>query len=238
MPLVMSGILIFVLVLGGIGLACSHFLPNNVSNDDQSTSKQDDSQAAETSYSEMDVENKVEDSDVKVGAVDEAEPISEATSNADIAQEDSAIQIAQRYSSNAVEYKNHAYVIFDYKDENLDSFDECEEFCERMGGHLAVINSQDENDFLYNYVTDSGFELAFFGYTDQDTEGQWKWVTDSDNTYTNWCQVSGREQPNNGSTNPGGKSENYAEFFKNTKDGTWNDAPFGSNTYHFICEWE
>lgn len=145
---------------------------------------------------------------------------------------------AQEYSENAVAYDDHAYAIFDYMEEGLGNFDDCEKFCERMGGHLAVINSQAENDFLFKYISDSGLALAFFGYTDQDKEGDWHWVTDTDNTYSNWNKSDGNVQPNNGAANSNVKPENYAEFFKKADDGTWNDAPFGANTYHFICEWE
>ena len=147
--------------------------------------------------------------------------------------EESMLAIAQRYSESAVLYQEHAYAIFNYKDEALDDFDDCEAFCEGMGGHLAVIDSQDENDFLYNYVIDSGLTLSFFGFTDQKTEGDWQWVT-GNSTYTNWLEG----QPNNGASNGNGEPENYAEFSKKAADGTWNDAPFGINTYHFICEWE
>lgn len=147
--------------------------------------------------------------------------------------EETAFEIASRYSDNVIEFDNHAYAIFNFKDEHYSSYDECAEFCNRMGGHLAVINSSSENEMLYQFIRDSGLHLAFFGYSDQEYEGEWKWI-EGNSTYTNW----GEGQPNNGAKNKGNRAENYAEFSKANEDGTWNDAPFGSNTYHFICEWE
>ena len=130
-------------------------------------------------------------------------------------------------------FEGHAYVVFNYVDLNLESFDQCEQYCEDHGGHLAVIDSQEENDFLYNMLTSKGYILAFFGYTDEDEEGVWRWVDGSSNGYTNWCQDPDHTQPNNK-----GGHENYAQFYSETTDGSWNDAAFGKGTHRFICEWE
>lgn len=143
-------------------------------------------------------------------------------------------KIQNNYSADAVEYVGHVYAIYNIKEENLETWDECESFCEDMGGHLAVIETKEENDFLYQYIREKGLVVAFFGYTDQYSEGNWEWITGENAGYTNWA----KGQPNNGKNNKNKKEENYAEFYKETQDGTWNDAPFGSNTHRFICEWE
>lgn len=174
---------------------------------------------------------------------DEFDPAeTEISSYDDSSYDDSPYDIAKMYELNAeseiMEYDGHAYAIFNFMTLGLGSFDACEEYCEEMGGHLAVINSQEENEAVYKLVTDSGLKLAFFGYTDQEIEGEWEWVDGSDNSYTNWCKISGKEQPNNGAANGGKDPENYAEFYKETANGMWNDAIFGANTYRFVCEWE
>lgn len=129
----------------------------------------------------------------------------------------------------------HHYAVYDYTDYNLyEDFDAWEQFCEDRGGYLAVIENQEENDFIYQYLRDSGLTLAFFGYTDQNSEGKWTWVNGRHSNYENWAYG----QPNNGSTTKGKKAENYAQFFKDTADGTWNDSQIAVNTYKFICEWD
>lgn len=138
--------------------------------------------------------------------------------------------------ADAYYYNGHYYYIYDVKNENLNSFWEAEEFCEDRGGHLAVINSAKENREIYEYVKSCGLTVAFFGYTDEEKEGEWHWVVEGNSSYENWSEKG--NQPNNGSTNAGKTEEDYAEFFKDTADGTWNDAPFKSNTHHFICEWD
>ena len=141
---------------------------------------------------------------------------------------------AKKYNEDAEEYEGHAYAIFNYKDNELKDYKDCEKFCEEMGGHLAVINSQEENDFIYDYIGRKGYTLVMFGYSDEKGEGKWKWVNGSKSKYTNWAEG----QPNNGANNRSGISENYAEFSKHPANGQWNDTEFGSNTYNFICEWE
>lgn len=93
--------------------------------------------------------------------------------------------IQECYSDNAAEYQGNVYAIFNIKDENLESWDECETFCESMDGHLAVINSEDENEFIYQYIRENGLKVSFFGYTDQYNEGEWEWVTGEYGEYTN-----------------------------------------------------
>lgn len=134
----------------------------------------------------------------------------------------------------AYSYNGHSYAIYNIEIEHLSTWSSAEQFCESLGGHLAVIDSQGENDAIYDMVLDSGLHLAFFGYTDEADEGNWTWVDGSSSGYENWADG----QPNNGAANRNKKAEHYAEFSKQWTDGTWNDAPFGANTYHFVCEWD
>jgi hypothetical protein len=240
-PLILIAILIIALLAGGT-VAIAKFVDFSsvgqeanagiVSSSEDINAASDDeiiddtAPEKEAEISELEKTSKPEE-DEKTG--DKSESIVEESSEMD----KSAFEVANRYSDNVVTLDGHAYAIFNFKDEGYSSYDECAEFCERMGGYLAVIESAAENDFLFQFVQDSGLHLAFFGYTDQEEEGCWKWERET-STYTNW-DVG---QPNNGAKNKNKKAENYAEFSKSAADGTWNDAPFGSNTYHFICEWE
>lgn len=229
LPIVLCVLLVILLVAAvflGYSYVTKSFLFSDAEKTEQSTEKKDSGETDITIMNESEegtTEEVSGNSDVSIVTIEGEE-----------GTEDEVLKIAQQYRRDAVSYNGHAYAIFNYKEENLSSFMGCEQFCEEMGGHLAVIDSAEENEFLYNYVQDSGLTLAFFGYTDQDAEGHWSWVNGSGSSYTNWA--SG--QPNNGSKNKNAGAENYAEFFKDTADGTWNDAIFGKNTYRFICEWE
>ena len=64
------------------------------------------------------------------------------------------------------------------------------------GGHLAVINSQGENDFVKNAIVTSH---AWIGFTDVGSEGNFEWVNGDAVNYIRWA--SG--EPNDGSPNGG-----------------------------------
>ena len=138
-------------------------------------------------------------------------------------------------------YNGHSYAFYDANDYDLTTYSAVSNFCREQGGHLAVINDQEENDYLYNLMTSLYDHTVFFGYSDENKEGEWQWDGDS-STYENWTQWGDWDLPDNG--REWGGNEDYAEFNYDTihdwspRDGTWNDAPFMDNTSIFICEWE
>ena len=81
-------------------------------------------------------------------------------------------------------------------------------------------------------ISDLGLEDAYFGLTDEKTEGQWEWVDGSPYWYDNWLEG----QPDN--ANDG---EDYALFFYKDTPYTWNDGDFGKDhdtgTVVFLIEW-
>ena len=137
-------------------------------------------------------------------------------------------------------FGGHTYALGDLSDApDLNSYDAVESYCESIGGHLAVINSREEDKFLYDISCQKGRTTAFFGYSDQDQEGIWEWAYGS-SSYTNWTPDGAvHPAPDNGG--PGWGPENYAEYNEGddaANDGTWNDAKFAVNTSTFIIEWE
>ncbi len=168
---------------------------------------------------------------------DSSETTTEAATEAaaETATEDS--EENSEFPSNVTynEKTGHHYAVYSYSEEGLlKKYTAWEKFCEEQGGHLAVINDAAENKFLYNYLDENDLTLAFFGYSDHDKEGTWKWVNGEKSTYTNWA--SG--QPNNGANRSDNARENYAQFYKETADGTWNDAKIGDQSHMFLCEWD
>ena len=140
-------------------------------------------------------------------------------------------------------YEEHTYGFYNAKNLGLDSYRDVSEFCREQGGHLATINDQRENTFLFETLRKNYVNTAFFGYSDEKEERNWQWDYES-SSYENWTKY-GQQQPDDGA--PHGTSEDYAEFnydgnkepsYNVPSDGTWNDAVFTRNTYLFICEWE
>ena len=94
--------------------------------------------------------------------------------------------------------------------------------CEANGYHLAVINDQEEQ----NWLNSSGIAQSNFwiGYSDKDEEGVWQWYGD-DSDFTYW----GGGQPDNSGTT------SHCAVYRWWGDGRWNDT----NCYEgrqYICE--
>ena len=54
-----------------------------------------------------------------------------------------------------------------------------------LGGHIASIDSQAENDFIKNYINPVQ-EIVYIGYNDQDNEGTFEWDSGEGIGYTNF----------------------------------------------------
>lgn len=138
-------------------------------------------------------------------------------------------QMSANIPEDALEYNGHYYKIYS---DVCSTWEDAKKYCEDLGGHLAVISSQEENDTLFNYMIGLDIETAYFGFTDVEQEGTWTWIEDEQNAYANWNSY----EPN------GDPGENYAEFYWKYTDGTWNDGNFGAGTQsdskNFICEWD
>ena len=131
----------------------------------------------------------------------------------------------------AVTFQNHSYYIFE---NNCSTWEKASDYCKSRGGYLAIIGSKEEDDFLFEYMLDSGRSEVYFGLTDKESEGNWKWVDNSKLTYRNWgVNDDGEVEPNDDAAD-----ENYAELDASLVNGFWNDCGFGRDTTAYICEWD
>jgi len=126
-------------------------------------------------------------------------------------------------------FRGHIYAFFS---EDMGSWEAAQEYCEGLGGHLAVITSQELNDYIYSAMRSLGMDNAYFGYTDREEEGVWRWVNGVQSSYVNWHE---------GEPNDEHEGEDYAMFFWAFEDSSWNDGDFELHTggeKNFICEWD
>lgn len=132
--------------------------------------------------------------------------------------------------SDAVKYNGHYYYL--YTGGIASTYEEAVQYCNSKGGYLATLTSQEENDFVYSYISIQGCKKAYFGLSRSVGEGDWEWCTGETLDYTNWH--SGK---------PGSKSSNkdYALLYYKYSDGSWNNGDFSGRTVSggsaFICEW-
>ena len=132
----------------------------------------------------------------------------------------------------AFRYGTHSYYIFDRM--GLASWEEARDFCEALGGYLAVIGTSEENEMMFRFMKSSGVNEVFIGYSDSGNEGTWKWVSQEASDFVNWYPGKPDQK----------EQGNYCMIPVKNADGTanenksWQDAQFiiGQNDA-FICEW-
>ena len=120
----------------------------------------------------------------------------------------------------AQEYNGHYYKNFEFPL----SWDQAEQFCKSVGGHLATIESSDELSVV-NETMNTGGQVTYWlgGY--KDAKGFWLWITGSIITNSNW------------SSHSPGSSKKATRMRAFPGSGQWVDDN-GSKELSFICEWE
>lgn len=78
------------------------------------------------------------------------------------------------------------------------------QYCVDQNGYLATITSEEENEFLFSYMTQEGYKSAYFGLSDAVSERNWVWNNGEEVSYINW----NRNEPNAKNAN-----EDYAMFY-------------------------
>ena len=98
------------------------------------------------------------------------------------------------------------------------AWDSAQAFALELNGGLAVISSQEENDWISNLVGDNYVWIGLYQNLNStyysEPDGGWGWVDDSPFVYENWA-TNAPNDVNNG-------TEHHCQMYSN---GLWNDAP-------------
>ena len=135
----------------------------------------------------------------------------------------------------SLEFGGHYYTLFN---DDL-TWEEAKNACERMGGHLVTVTSNEENEAVKTLASNGTKSLYWIGAYG-DGKGNWKWVGNEAFTFTAWAD----RQPSN-------KNEKYAHIYGRSEAGTnkvgkWNDVASSKSETSFysvknigyICEFE
>lgn len=141
----------------------------------------------------------------------------------------------------AENYNDHYYKTFDYGM----TWKNAKKYCEALGGHLAAITTEEEQQFIAESVEKKKKNSYWLGGYKK-SNGEWAWITGETFSYTNWSS----RQPDNYTA----KSENALMMYRNTNPystsylGEWNDINadgtvnsetfFGVSNIGFVCEWD
>ena len=141
----------------------------------------------------------------------------------------------RNFGTNVCQYNGHTYQAFE---EEL-SWSSAKKRCEELGGHLATITSEEEEYAIINLIQTGNRFFYWLGGTDEEEEGNWKWVTGEVWDYQDWLYG----QPDNYSVFDD-TTENYLSIKREERG--WNDLQIKGDSYGtssiensgFICEWE
>jgi Lectin C-type domain/Domain of Unknown Function (DUF1080) len=146
-----------------------------------------------------------------------------------------ARRVGLRSPADAKEFHGKFYKLFPKKL----SWHEARLKCQALGGHLAVVKSEEENRFLMSLMKTHGVTVVWLGATDERVERTWVWVDGEPLRYSNWNPG----QPNNKQG-----QEHFVVMIagssvaisRGVQDGKWHDQPNDSVQWApgFICQWD
>ncbi len=129
-------------------------------------------------------------------------------------------------------YNGHTYTVIERELDPLAA----DEYCKSVGGYLATITSQGEQDFVAGLAAQVSSESFYIGGSDYGSEGNWYWMNGEAWNYTAWYPGGsvGDPEPNNGL----GAGEDYVVMNK-SRDYMWVDSygGYSMTREYFICEW-
>ncbi len=104
---------------------------------------------------------------------------------------------------------------------------EAREACQSYGYDLAVVDTPQEDAFLYQAIAQRGFPDTWVGLNDRADEGRWVWLDGEALVHTHWD----RGEPNNG----GGGEDCGLIMTRDGRQSEWDDRPCGRDQT-YICE--
>ena len=111
------------------------------------------------------------------------------------------------------------------------------EHVDDLGGYLATVLSQEENDFIVNLLTTAGSNEGWFGLTAVEGSDDWQWVTGEEVSFTSWggSNCGAGPYPNDSPS-----TIRFAQFVNRYFDcgWVWDDfTEYHPLNFPFIIEW-
>lgn len=140
-------------------------------------------------------------------------------------------------SDDIYNFNGHSYKVFN---EGMTWY-KAKELCEKYGGHLATIDSKNENDFVFSIIENGDKTAYWLGGHYDEINKYWYWVTGEEWNFSNWSSGN-PDYYNHGSI---GRENSLAilriNYGNSGNAKQWNDfAGLWDNKtiMGFVCEWE
>lgn len=135
---------------------------------------------------------------------------------------------------NGVEpFQTHYYAAFQSKKADGLIWEEAEEACKEMGGHLACITDAAENAFLLAILPRNSFAAWIGGFNNPDKKNRYRWVDGSAMIYENWAKEMPWRSGFAAKLSLVGK-----KGASSGSDGLWKPMASGKMLTLFVCEWK
>ncbi|MDD4869849.1 MAG: C-type lectin domain-containing protein [Kiritimatiellae bacterium] len=105
------------------------------------------------------------------------------------------------------------------------TFKEAQEACVKSGGHLVVIDTEEENNLIKDMFVHAKKNL-WIGLADESGTGDWMWVDGTKPSFFNWARPFW-----------GGPGKGNCVHMAHLKEPTWQMEPSDTKC-GFICEWD
>jgi len=128
-----------------------------------------------------------------------------------------------RIPRDAVKWNGHFYKAIPLRGTHQAALNQCVE----NGGHLAIIESKDEQAFIERLLSGSN-ESYWIDGSDAAREGRWMFSNGTPMSYFNW-------HPGEPTNTQG--IEDFLVVYASRSKNVWNDTD-GASSYPFICEWD
>ena len=127
-------------------------------------------------------------------------------------------------------FRGSTYAFYDMEKAGIGSYDDMTSFAAGLGACPAVIDSYEENTFLYNQTLAAGALSAYFGFHIGAGDDRWTWPEGKGSGYTHWDQEDPRPDK-------GPEGESYARFSDYYRNGRWEYSSLDTR-YPLILEWD
>ncbi len=135
-------------------------------------------------------------------------------------------ELLKRAPADVVAFEKKLFKVFP---EQL-TWQEAKKRCEGMGGRLAQVNSQAENDFLMKLAVERKLAAIWLGATDEVEERTWLWSNGAGLAFNNFA---------NGQPDRSRSGKRYLVMMLKGQVGWWCNQPSQSDDWSpgFVCEW-